>query len=231
MCTVCQVVIVLVGLIGSGKSTFALAVEELFPNIVRCNQDDLGDRRAVEEKVHKALSEGRSVCVDRTNIDAGQRWHWLNIGRGYPGVEVWGVLLDVPKAVCLKRLETRTGHPTIKDYEKAKYVLREFTSQFVPPSTCEGFDLVFHMPHEALEASRTGPPIPDPASQIVSENSGSVGAIYTEDDIRDVLGNFAQAAQHPYRPKRGPLPPNPARNRPGAYQGRGPPKVPASSRF
>jgi len=65
-----QVVIILTGLIGSGKSTFALALQKHYPNFVRCNQDDLGDRRAVESKVRQALSQGKSVCVDRTNFDA-----------------------------------------------------------------------------------------------------------------------------------------------------------------
>ena len=77
-----QVVLVLVGLIGSGKvplstrhayisyillqSTLA---DALNPTFVRCNQDDLGDRRAVERAVRESLRLGRSVCIDRANFD------------------------------------------------------------------------------------------------------------------------------------------------------------------
>ncbi|KAF7370845.1 hypothetical protein MSAN_00718200 [Mycena sanguinolenta] len=65
-----QVVLILVGLIGSGKSTFAQALQEHFPELVRCNQDDLGDRRAVEHLARLSLRNGSSVCIDRTNFDA-----------------------------------------------------------------------------------------------------------------------------------------------------------------
>jgi hypothetical protein len=80
------ILIILVGLIGSGKvktspffatarlnklqSTFAKAVERHFPRFRRCNQDELGNRKKVERLVVKTLSEGHSVIVDRTNIDA-----------------------------------------------------------------------------------------------------------------------------------------------------------------
>ena len=85
-----QVVLILVGLIGSGKvcilgydpsicfpfllreqSTFARALEKHLPaSFRRCNQDDLGNRRRVEELARQTLQLGLSVCIDRTNFDA-----------------------------------------------------------------------------------------------------------------------------------------------------------------
>ena len=44
--------------------------EEHFPEIRRCNQDDLGDRRAVEHLTRATLQNGSSACIDRTNFDA-----------------------------------------------------------------------------------------------------------------------------------------------------------------
>lgn len=52
------------------KSTFAQALETFFPEFRRCNQDDLGNRRKVEAFATKALRQGLSVCIDRTNFDA-----------------------------------------------------------------------------------------------------------------------------------------------------------------
>jgi hypothetical protein len=52
------------------QSTFAEALVTQVPNFTRCNQDDLGNRRAVENAAHRALSRGGHVVIDRTNVDA-----------------------------------------------------------------------------------------------------------------------------------------------------------------
>lgn len=81
-----QVVLILCGLVASGKvsyfgflihlfvdgnkSTFARHLQRFFPQFRVCNQDDLGQRRYVEQLARESLSEGFSVCIDRTNIDA-----------------------------------------------------------------------------------------------------------------------------------------------------------------
>ena len=72
-----QQLVVLCGLVGSGKSTFARAVEQHDPNWTRCNQDELGRRQVVEKAALAALDEGRNVLIDRTNIDRRQRADWL----------------------------------------------------------------------------------------------------------------------------------------------------------
>lgn len=51
------------------QSTLATAFEASGARLVRCNQDDLGDRRAVENRVRQSLEQGKSVCVDRSNFD------------------------------------------------------------------------------------------------------------------------------------------------------------------
>lgn len=93
-----QVVLILCGLVGSGKvcytwnylvdaalnvftlqSTFATQLQEHFPKFQRCNQDELGDRRQVERLARDSLERGLSVCIDRTNFDAAwviQCYYW-----------------------------------------------------------------------------------------------------------------------------------------------------------
>lgn len=51
------------------QSTFATALQEHVAHFKRCNQDDLGNRRAVENLARKSLREGFSVCIDRTNFN------------------------------------------------------------------------------------------------------------------------------------------------------------------
>ncbi|KAG8746182.1 hypothetical protein FRC10_005698 [Ceratobasidium sp. 414] len=158
------VVMILCGLVGSGKasneqSAFANALQREFPEFRRCNQDELGRRGDVERAVHAALSRGLSVCVDRTNIDPGQRRTWIEIAHQYPDVEIWGVLMDTPYEICSKRLAERTDHPTIKSPQQAQQVLSRFANDFVPIDASEGFNRVYRLPphhspdftHEELE--------------------------------------------------------------------------------
>ncbi|KAJ7035661.1 P-loop containing nucleoside triphosphate hydrolase protein [Mycena alexandri] len=144
-----QVVLILVGLIGSGKSTFAQALEDHYPEFRRCNQDDLGDRRAVEHLARQSLREGSSVCIDRTNFDASQRAHWIRIAREFPGTLVWILVFDTSKEVCASRLRMRTQHPTIKNPEDALSILDRFSSQYRAPSDSEGMDRLYYL--QALE--------------------------------------------------------------------------------
>ncbi|EMD34666.1 hypothetical protein CERSUDRAFT_116853 [Gelatoporia subvermispora B] len=134
-----QVVLLLVGLIGSGKSTFAQALEQHYPQFRRCNQDDLGgDRRRVEAAARHALRQGLSACIDRTNIDVEQRRTWINISREFPGTHVWVIVLDTPYETCIERLRERTDHPTIKTPQQGFSILSRFRSQFAPPISSEG---------------------------------------------------------------------------------------------
>ncbi|KAL5531664.1 hypothetical protein ACEPAG_4541 [Sanghuangporus baumii] len=138
-----QIVLVLVGLIASGKSTFAKALEEHFPEFRRCNQDDLGDRKTVEQLVRISLKQGLSVCIDRTNFDETQRSHWIRIAREFPRTRLWCIIFDTPIHICKERLQNRTNHPTIRSPGQGIEVLYRFKNMFIPPSAGEGFECIF----------------------------------------------------------------------------------------
>lgn len=136
------VVLVLCGLIGSGKSSFAKSLEQHLPIFKRCNQDDLGDRRKVERKARECLAQGYSICIDRTNFDEQQRAHWVRIAREYHGTRLWCLNFQVPKETCAERLASRTNHPTITSLDLGLSVLDRVEVDFVPPSFEEGFDKI-----------------------------------------------------------------------------------------
>ncbi|KAF9564263.1 P-loop containing nucleoside triphosphate hydrolase protein [Agrocybe pediades] len=140
-----QIVLILCGLIASGKSTFAEALQEHYPNFRRCNQDDLGDRRAVEQLARDTLREGLSICIDRTNFNASQRSYWIQIAREFPGTEIWVIVFDTPYEVCAERLKHRTSHPTITSPEQGLSVLSRFASDFRPPAAHEGFHRILYI--------------------------------------------------------------------------------------
>ncbi|TFK25592.1 hypothetical protein FA15DRAFT_339543 [Coprinopsis marcescibilis] len=168
-----QVVLILCGLVASGKSTFAESLQAHFPHFRRCNQDDLGDRRSVEKLVRQSLSQGLSVCVDRTNFNVSQRFHWIKIAREFPGISIWVIVLDTPyevrfskppwmcrswstdtvlihylppkSQVCAARLQHRTGHPTITSPEQGLSILSRFSADFEPPESHEGYHRIIHL--------------------------------------------------------------------------------------
>ncbi|KAI0360335.1 P-loop containing nucleoside triphosphate hydrolase protein [Trametes cingulata] len=140
-----QVVLILVGLIGSGKSTFAQALEQHFPQFRRCSQDELGDRRSVEALARRSLREGLSVCIDRTNFDESQRATWINIAREFPQAQPWVIVFDTPYQVCAARIAERTGHPTITSPELGMQVLQRFQLQYRPLAPHEGHTRILYL--------------------------------------------------------------------------------------
>ncbi|KAI8971271.1 AAA domain-containing protein [Trametes punicea] len=140
-----QIVLILVGLIGSGKSTFAQALERYYPKFCRCSQDDLGDRRSVEGLARRSLREGLSVVIDRTNFDESQRATWINIAREFPPAQPWVIVFDIPYEICAARIAERTGHPTITSPELGLQVLQRFRSQYRSPSPNEGYTRILHL--------------------------------------------------------------------------------------
>ncbi|PFH51042.1 hypothetical protein AMATHDRAFT_127702, partial [Amanita thiersii Skay4041] len=134
-----QIVLILCGLVASGKSTFALQLQQHYSQFLRCNQDDLGNRHRVEQHAREALLNGMSVCIDRTNFNPLQRSYWIEIAREFPGTLIWVIVFDTP-------FEASTSHPTIKTAEQGLFVLSRFASDFVYPQQDEGFHRIIYLP-------------------------------------------------------------------------------------
>ncbi|BGP33350.1 hypothetical protein JCM10296v2_005148 [Rhodotorula toruloides] len=147
-----QELIVLAGVVGSGKSTLSQRWEELMKGWVRVNQDDLGDRRTCENMARARLGEGYSVLVDRQNFDAGQRKTWVEIASEFPEVEVGCMVMGTSKEDCRERLLVRQDHPTIDNPDLAVQLLDKFSSLWQEPMLDEGFDRLITLPPLPLPA-------------------------------------------------------------------------------
>ena len=136
--------VLLVGLPGSGKSTFAR--ERLAQHVVVSRDLMPGTSRRDERQlalVKEALRAGRSVVVDNVNPRAADRAPLIAAARAL-GARVVGYVLDVEAKECLRRNRTREGKARVPDV--AIFVHRK---RMQPPTLAEGFDELFKV--RALE--------------------------------------------------------------------------------
>ena len=130
-------ILIVMGLPGSGKSTIANKLAKV--GWTRVNQDEMGNRKAVEASAKTALSKGLNVVVDRCNIDFEQRVHFLELAHKAGVTDIRCLWLDTPAQVCKDRVSVRKDHPTIPQGDFGHGIIDRFTTSLVPPMRGEGF--------------------------------------------------------------------------------------------
>jgi predicted kinase len=133
--------VVLVGLPGAGKTTFARAQ---FPSHVHVSKDAFPpharDKQARQDAaIRAALVSGQSVVVDNTNVTLGDRAGIIAIAREC-GARVLGYYIEATPRQAVARNAGRTGHakvPNVAIFTCAK--------KLVAPAEAEGFDELHHV--------------------------------------------------------------------------------------
>jgi len=174
--------VTLVGVTGSGKSTFAsrhfLPTEIVSSDVCRgLVSDDENDQSATDDAfevlhfiVGKRLHAGRLTVVDATSVEVASRRSLIALATAHHTPAV-AVVLDVPEDVCMERSAARL------DRRPGRHVLRTHTTQLhgsMPGLRQEGFHQVFVLSGEKqiAEASFERETLPSASGDPAREPSG-----------------------------------------------------------
>ncbi|KAI3988982.1 hypothetical protein MKX01_016553 [Papaver californicum] len=141
-----SIIVMLVGAPGSGKSTFSEDVMKTSSRSwVRVCQDTIangktGTKAQCLKKATDALKDGKSLFIDRCNLDREQRSEFLKLGS--PHADVHAVVLDLPARLCISRSVKRTGHEGNLQGGKAAAVVNRMLQKKEIPKLNEGFSRI-----------------------------------------------------------------------------------------
>lgn len=140
--------VILIGLPGSGKTTFyRTRLSETHRHVSKDLMKNVARRGARQAAlVDAALKEGVSVVVDNTNPTPVDRAPLIAQARQH-GARVIGYFFDESVAECLKRNRERTGRSRVPDV--AIFVAAK---KLVAPSSGEGFDELYRVKVAAGDA-------------------------------------------------------------------------------
>jgi len=151
--------VVLVGIAGSGKSTFAQArfapteilSSDTFRGMLADDEADQSVSVDAFDLLHAALRlrlrRGRLTVVDATNVEEWGRRQLLDIANRERRAAV-AIILDLPLDVCLERLAGRGARPV--PVHAVRRQQREL-HRSLPTFAAEGFNAVYAI-HSATEA-------------------------------------------------------------------------------
>lgn len=138
-------IVVLVGLPGSGKSTYVeqLGAGALSSDGIRKLLADDETIQTIHDRVfqtlryllrHRLALRRPVTYIDATNLTPEERRPYIGIGKAF-GCTLEAVYFDVPLAICRER--NRARRRVVPDE-----ALAGMAAKLVPPSEGEGFDLV-----------------------------------------------------------------------------------------
>ena len=128
--------VLMIGIPGSGKSTFC---DEKFPGWRVISRDILRTRHREEQLLADTVASRLSCVIDNTNVSRAERAKFIAAGKA-AGYRIVGYYLRSNIDECLKRNARRTGRARIPDAG-----VRGRAAQLESPGYAEGFDELFYV--------------------------------------------------------------------------------------
>ena len=139
---------VMVGISGSGKSTFAsglrtsLKAELVETDAIRVeltgNAEDQSQNGRVfavaKKRINDYLADGKNAIIDATSLDVKARKDWIEIGKAN-NAEVRAYFVDTPVDVAKRQNASRNR-------KVPEFVIDKQASRLQSPTKSEGFDSV-----------------------------------------------------------------------------------------
>lgn len=134
--------IILIGLPGSGKSTFC---KEFLPSYFRVSQDDMG-RKEHRQIYLEALNKYDHIVVDRCNFDREQRnrYTWPARKAGY---KITMMMFTTNIHECVGRISKRHKHPNLNSNTPTYkiYKIVETFARLMKEPTKDEYDELVHI--------------------------------------------------------------------------------------
>ena len=140
-----KTLVILMGLQGSGKSTFYMT--HLAESYVRVNLDTLKNRNREKELFDQCISEGADLAIDNTNPTRADRERYI-IPAKEAGYRVVGYFIESKLRACIQRNAQREGKACVPEiaiaatYNKLQY-----------PAYDEGFDELHFVKNDGVTMS------------------------------------------------------------------------------
>ena len=147
--------IMMVGIPGSGKSTYAKEILRLNPSFEYVSRDEVRYERVTDQehyfdhedevfrefcnRIDKFLLQDKTVIADATHISSGSRKKLLHNLNVIPDKTV-AVVVNTPFDVCMERNAAREGITRVPD--KSMFSMK---NNFRPPSPNEGFTQILYV--------------------------------------------------------------------------------------
>lgn len=104
------------------------------------NNGKAGSKAQCIKNALVALKDGKSILIDRCNLDREQREDFVKLSG--PKVDVHAVVLDLPAQLCISRSVKRTGHEGNLQGGKAAAVVNRMLQKKELPKLSEGFSRI-----------------------------------------------------------------------------------------
>lgn len=137
-----KTIAIMIGIQGSGKSTFC---QKYLPNFYRINLDTLKTRHQEQLAIDECFKCGRNFVIDNTNPTIDERGKYI-LRAKKEGYKILGYFMESKIKDCIERNNQRTGKACVPTT-----AIAATSNKLQLPSYDEGFDELYFVKNNGLD--------------------------------------------------------------------------------